>query len=180
MYCDKLGIMMSPNKRMSGKIADTLAYGFSGKRPYHFSRIYLRPWAVKIESGNIKNITASGRKLVTTRVNTSKSDAIELRDAKNPLVVENRPMRAIAKVGKLISGDKKMLSTLVRHESNGRRPVLRFPIIMSGVKPRAVKSSVIVLPLLMILIMSAARPEITMSAVMIRGIFGKDLRTKRR
>jgi hypothetical protein len=39
-------------------------------------------------------------------------EAIELRDAKNPLVVENSPISAKAKIGKLISGAKNTLSKL--------------------------------------------------------------------
>ena len=57
------------------------------------------------------------------RPKTIKIEAIELREAKKPLVVENRPISANAKVGKLISGDKNTLSTLECHDKSGAKPV---------------------------------------------------------
>ncbi len=44
--------------------------------------------------------------------NTNKSDAIEFLEAKNPFVVEKRPIKAKARTGRLINGDKNTLSTL--------------------------------------------------------------------
>ena len=105
---------------------------------------------------------------------------MELREAKKPLVVEKRPIKAIAKVGKLMSGDKKMLSTLVRHEKTGARPAFKFGINDSGEKFLAIKSSAMTEPLLIILTTNAASTEITTRAVMMRGILGRDFRMKRR
>ena len=122
MYCDRLGIMMSPNKMMSGKIADTLAYGFSGKRLYHFSRIYFSPCAIRIEKGSNENTTASGLNPVIIKQNTIKIEAIELREAKKPLVVENNPINAKAKIGRLINGERNTLSGVLCHENAGAIP----------------------------------------------------------
>ncbi len=76
-----------------------------------------------MESGKIKKITMEGLKPVIISVKIIRSDAIELREAKNPFVVENRPIRASAKIGKLMSGDKKTLSTVFRHENTGPSPL---------------------------------------------------------
>lgn len=73
---------------------------------YHFSRIYFSPCAVSIEKGRIKKIAASGLKLVIKIVKSMRSDAIELREAKKPLVVEKSPIKIIAKVGRLIIGER--------------------------------------------------------------------------
>ena len=56
------------------------------------------------------------------RQNTKRIEAIELREAKKPLVVENSPINASAKVGKLINGDKNTLSRLLCHENTGANP----------------------------------------------------------
>lgn len=60
----------------------------------------------------MKNTIASGLNPVIIKQNTIKMEAIELRDAKNPLVVEKSPISAKAKIGKLISGAKNTLSKL--------------------------------------------------------------------
>ena len=111
-----------PKSIDNGKIAEILAYGFSGKRPYHFSNKYLRPCATKIEKGRIKKTTASGLKPVIIKQKISKIVAMEFREAKNPLVVEKSPIKANAKMGRLISGDKNTLSTVLCHEKTGARP----------------------------------------------------------
>ena len=171
---------MIANRIESGINAEIRAYGFSGKRPYHFSRTYLRPCATKIESGMIIKTIELGLNPVITTVKTRRSVAIELREAKKPLVVEKRPINAIAKVGKLMSGARKILSTLVRHASSGFRPVLRLFQKISGERFLEASKSAIVLPLLMIFTINAARPEIAMRPVNINGIFGNDFKTKRR
>ena len=53
---------------------------------------------------------ASGRKPEIKIEKMIRRVAIELREAKKPLVVEKRPTRAIAKIGRLMSGVRKMLS----------------------------------------------------------------------
>ena len=126
MYCSKLGISIVANKIVKGKIADILAYGFSGNRPYHFSSIYFKPCAIKIANGKTKNITASGLKPVMITVNTSNKEAIELRDAKKPLVVENRPISAKASCGKLINGAKNTLFVPSNQARTGEKPAPMF------------------------------------------------------
>ena len=60
----------------------------------------------------MKKITADGLNPVIIMQNNSSIEAMEFLDAKNPFVVENNPINAIAKVGKLASGDKKTFSKL--------------------------------------------------------------------
>ena len=92
----------------------------------------------------MKNTIALGLKPAIIRQNTIKIDAIELRDAKKPLVVEKSPIRANAKVGRLISGDKNTLSRLLCHENTGASPrailLKKLPIWKSLLN----KSSIIV------------------------------------
>ena len=111
-----------PNKMVSGKTAEMRAYGFSGNKQYHFARRYLRPCATRMESGRIIKTTAWGLKPVMMIVNTRRMVAIELREAKNPLVVENKPTKARAKIGRLMSGDKNTLSTVLCQENTGAMP----------------------------------------------------------
>ena len=115
---------MSKNRIVNGKIAAILAYGFSGKSPYHFSRIYFNPCAISIASGNMKNTIASGLKPVMTNVKTRSSIAIELREAKKPFVVENNPIKARASVGNPINGAKNTLSTEPFQRNTGDNPLL--------------------------------------------------------
>ena len=75
-----------------------------------------------MENGKIKNTIASGLNPVIIKQNTIKIEAMELRDAKNPLVVENSPINVKAKVGRLISGDKNTLSKLLCQENTGANP----------------------------------------------------------
>ncbi len=89
-------------------------------------------------------MAASGLNPVIIKQNTIKIVAIEFREAKKPLVVENRPIRARAKSGKLTSGDKKTLSKLLCHEKIGAKPVMIFPRKSPIWKSFANKSSIIV------------------------------------
>ena len=59
--------------------------------------------------------------------NTIKSDAIEFLEAKKPLVVENNPISAKAKIGRLISGERNRFSMLLCHENMEERPPEIFP-----------------------------------------------------
>lgn len=171
---------MMANKIESGISAEMRAYGFSGKRPYHFSRTYLRPWATRIDKGIIIKTIEFGSKPVITIVKTRRSVAIELREAKKPLVVEKRPMSAKAKTGKLTSGDKIGPSGLLLHEKIGATPVAILWKNRPVSKFLAKKSSSMTLGTLTILITRSAMPATTISPVMMNGIFGKRLITKRR
>ena len=129
MLCRMFGKIMIANKIDSGIKAEIRAYGFSGKRPYHFSSTYLRPCATRIDKGIMINTTELGLKPVMTTVKIRSSVAIELREAKKPLVVEKRPIRARANTGKLTSGDKIGPSGLVLHEKIGIMP---FAILLKN------------------------------------------------
>lgn len=180
MYCNNPGIIIKPNSTESGKTAETRAYGFDGKSPYHFSRIYLRPCAIKIVNGKMKKITALGLKPVIMMVKIIRSVAMELREAKKPLVVEKMPIRAMANVGRLISGDKNTLSRLARHEKTGAMPFVRFLTKSLKLKFFANNNSCITGGLLMILIINAETPAIINKLVIISGSFGRLLIIKRR
>ena len=52
--------------------------------------------------------------------------AIELRDAKKPLVVENKPISASANIGKLMSGARNTLSSEPLHKKTGASPLPIF------------------------------------------------------
>ena len=144
MYCDKLGISIIANNIVSGSNAEILAYGFSGKRLYHFSSRYLSPCATKIAEGNIKNTTAFGLKPVIITVNIKSNDAIELREAKKPFVVENNPISASASIGKLMSGAKNTLSVCPRHKNTGVNPDQILGKKLLPLKSFANRSSIIV------------------------------------
>ena len=113
---------MIAKRIVSGINAEIRAYGFSGNNPYHFSNKYFKPCAIKIENGRMKKTIALGLKPVIKRQKTIKIEAMELREAKKPLVVENKPIRANAKIGKLTNGDKNTLSKLPVQENNGAKP----------------------------------------------------------
>lgn len=67
--------------------------------------------------------------------------AMEFLEAKNPLVVEKRPIKTKANTGRLINGDKNTLSTVERHENTGPSEVAIFEkkllILKSLVKSRS-------------------------------------------
>ena len=65
---------------------------------------------------------ASGLNPVIIIVKTMKTDAIEFLDAKNPFVVENRPVNARAIEARPTIGDRKIDSTLPLQEKNGKNP----------------------------------------------------------
>ena len=133
---------MIANKIVNGIKAEILAYGFSGKSPYHFSSKYFIPCAIKIENGKIKKITAAGLKPVIIKQKINKIVAMELREAKKPLVVENSPMSAKANKGKLASGERKTLSTVLCHENTGAKPAAillkKLPIWKSSAKSSSI------------------------------------------
>ena len=69
---------------------------------------------------------ASLLKPVMMTVKMRRSVAMELRDAKKPLVVEKMPISAMAKVGRPINGARIALLALPRHEMIGAAPVMRL------------------------------------------------------
>ena len=76
-----------------------------------------------------------------------KSVAIEFLEAKKPFVVENSPISAKAKIGKLISGVKKIFSSEPFHKNNGARPSPILPKKSEISNPFANSSSIIVVGL---------------------------------
>ena len=82
---------------------------------------------MRMASGRMIRTTALGLKPVIMRVKTMRTDAMELREAKKPFVVENKPMRARAKIGREIRGERKTLSIVLCQEKTGARPV---PILL--------------------------------------------------
>jgi hypothetical protein len=94
-----------------------------------------------MERGSIKKIAALGLNPVIIRVNRRSRDAMELREAKKPLVVENRPIRASANTGRLIRGDRNTFSVVFLQENTGARPeeILEKNLFVS--KPLANRSS---------------------------------------
>ena len=165
---------------MSGNIAKIRAYGFSGKSPYHFSRIYFRPCATRIENGKMMNTMASGLKPVIMIVKTMRRVAMELREAKKPLVVENRPISPMAKIGRLMSGERNTLSRLLFQENTNANPDERLLKKFEIWKSRENNNSIAIDGLLIILIIRAAMPARTKTPMIISGIFGRFLMTKRR
>lgn len=167
--------MISANRIVSGKRAEILAYGFSGKSPYHFSSRYLIPCAISIENGSIKNTIASGLKPVIIIQKTNRMEAMELRDAKKPLVVDNRPIITSAKFGKLISGERKTFSVVLCHENNGARPIEILPKKCETSKSRENNKAIMVSGWWIILIPSIIKPLRIIMMTMISGSLGRFL-----
>lgn len=180
MYCNKFGTIMMLKSMTSGKTADTLAYGFSGNRLYHFSSIYLRPCAIRIENGKIKNTIASELKPVIIKQKTINIEAIELRDAKKPLVVENNPINPNAKTGRLINGERKTLSGVVCHENIKTKPLMILLKKCSIANPSAKNNLIKVSGRLNAPTSSATNPASRIIPTITSGNFGKSLIIKRR
>ena len=104
MKCESPEMIMIIINAEMGIMPKMRAYGFSGKSPYHFSRMYFNPCAIKIESGRTKRRDASGLKPEIKIVKTIKYVAIEFLDAKKPLTVEKRPVKARKRIGRPING----------------------------------------------------------------------------
>ena len=78
--------------------------------------------------GKIISMADSGLSPESTIENTMKQEAMALREAKKPLVVEIRPTIARLKTPSPIKGDKKTLSTLPFQVKNGAKAELMLPI----------------------------------------------------
>ena len=90
-----------------------LAYGLFGKMPYHFSRMYFSPCAIKIASGIIRNRIDSGSKPEMKNEKIIRPVAMEFLDAKNPFMVEKIPTKTRKKVGMPMIGVKTVPSGLL-------------------------------------------------------------------
>ena len=108
------------------------------------------PWAVKIANGKIIRTAESGLKPEMTAVKIMKIEAIELREAKKPLVVEIRPVMAKMSEAMPIMGARKTESMLPLQEKNTRKAFLMLSKKVFQEKSFIKHSSVIVVGYLMI------------------------------
>jgi hypothetical protein len=131
-------------------------------------------------NGKIKNTTSSELKPVIINPNTINNEAIKLRDAKKPFVVEKRPISASAKIGRPIKGARNTLSRLRCHENIGARPAAILPKNCPAWKSLANNSSMMVAGLLKILIPSAVNPANMIIDTIIRGNLGNLFTIKRK
>ena len=104
-----------------------------------------------------------------------RSVAMEFLEAKNPLVVEKSPMRIKAKVGKLISGDKKTLSTVVLQEKTGLKAVAMFGKKLLASKSLTKSNSIIISGRLWMPMPRTMKPLISRIPVIAIGILGRFL-----
>ena len=125
-------------------------------------------------------MTASGLNPVIIMQNTIKMLAMELREAKKPLVVEKSPIRLSAKNGKLINGDKKTLSTVVRQDNNNLTPAAKLLKKLLISKFGAKSNFIMASGWLEIFTPKAANPVRMIRVMRIRGILGSFLIIKRR
>ena len=123
---------------------------------------------------------ALGLKPVIIKVKTKSSEAIELREAKKPFVVENKPIKAKAKIGKLINGVKNTLSSEPLHKNTGAKPLPIFPKKCEISKSFANNNSIMASGLLIMLITKTDIPLNTNSPTTTSGNFGKLLITNLR
>lgn len=119
-------------------------------------------------------------KPVIIKQNTSRSDAIEFLEAKNPLVVENSPISANANTGKLINGDRNVLSMLwCQEKTNANALVILFKKLFSSKFLLNINSGIISgrwkIP-----IPSTINPPSKTINVITSGNFGRSLTIKRK
>lgn len=81
---------------------------------------------MRIANGRISKIAASGRRPARTMEKMIKQEAMALREAKNPLVVESKPTKARAKEPRPMSGEGKVLSTPPPQAKKGAKASLRL------------------------------------------------------
>lgn len=113
-------------------------------------------------------------------VKTMKQLAMELREAKKPLVVESKPMTARAIEARPMNGDKNWLSKVVFQEKSGKKATLIFSMKPLIVRPGAHNNSGMMAGLTKAATTRAARPIKTMNRVRIRGMVGRVLMVKRK
>ena len=89
-------------------------------------------------------IAAFGLKPVIIMQNIISMVAIEFREAKKPFVVEKRPIKAKARIGRLINGDRNTLSIVLCQEKTGAKPLKMFGKKLSILKLAENSSPIIV------------------------------------
>ena len=143
-------------------------------------RIYLKPCAISIDIGKRIRIADSGLSADRMIVNMMNQLAIELREAKKPLVVESNPMTASANEPSPINGARNRLSIAVFQLKNGRKATLRFSIQVLGEKSGTNRSSAMMFGLMNAAMTRAANPMMIIKIVIISGTIGRVLMVKRR
>ena len=108
------------------------------------------PWAVRIANGKIMRTAELGLKPEIMAVKIMKIEAIELREAKKPLVVEIRPVIARISEAIPIIGARNMESILPLQEKNTRKAFLMLLKKVSQEKSFIKHSSVMVVGYLII------------------------------
>lgn len=106
--------------------------------------------------------------------------AMELREAKNPLVVEKSPMMASATDANPTKGDKNGLSSAVFQVKNGKKAVLRLSKKLPSEKLGVSNISLISAGLIKADITKTKSPITTIRIVAISGNVGRVLMVKRK
>ncbi len=138
------------------------------------------PCAVRIDKGRMINITAFGLNPVIIIQKMRSMVAIEFLEAKKPLVVENRPIKASARVGRLMSGDKNTPSLLLCHEKTGENPEAILWKNEPASKPGLNSKPRIVSGCLEILMPRNTNPATMISPTKAKGSLGRLFTIKRR
>lgn len=125
-------------------------------------------------------IAASGLSPERKIVKMTRQIAIELREAKNPLEVESRPMTASATEARPTNGERKELSSVVFQAKNGKKAV--WILSMKPVKEKlgVSRSSAMIFGLITAAMTAAANPMIIMKIVRTSGKVGRVLIVKRK
>lgn len=133
-----------------------------------------------MESGNRIKIADSGLSPARKIVKTMRQLAMELREAKKPLVVDSKPMTAKAMDASPTKGERNWLSRVVFQEKSGRNATLTLSMNPLRVRPGASKSSGMILGLTKAATTRAASPINIINRVRISGTVGRVLIVKRR
>ena len=131
-------------------------------------------------SGRRIRIADSGFKPERIIVKMIKQVAIELREAKKPLVVDNRPITARATEAKPTNGERKVLSSVVFQEKKGKKAIWRLVRKWSKLKSGARSNSLAMGGLINTAITSAAPPARMINVVITSGMIGRVLIVKRK
>ena len=113
-------------------------------------------------------------------VKTIKQLAMELREAKKPLVVDKRPIIARATEASPTKGERKALSSAVFQAKKGKKAAWTLSRNLLREKSGARRSSAMMVGLIKAAITRVARPAIMMKMVRMRGRVGRVLMVKRR
>ena len=130
---------------------------------------------MRMASGRIIKMAQSGFMPDRIIVKIISQVAMELREAKKPLVVESKPITARVIEPRPIKGERKVLSRAVFHEKRGRKAFWILVRKLLKVRPGARSSSGMMLGLTKIATTRAAKPNKIINKVRISGAVGKVL-----